>query len=183
MLKHFSLPIGILIILTAACSRKYNPANTPFAIYHSIPEENVRKLEKGITTPADVVKMFGDPGKNSISDKGERYVYGYLGDTLTVNFDSSKTVSSFLYRPEIFTPVSGNTDNNTKSIKESKVKDIEVYNTSKFTLEKWFGLPNKKETGTSRNRYTFYRRNGTLVVYTLANYEERVLSYSFEPKN
>ncbi|MBN8858399.1 MAG: hypothetical protein J0H29_08420 [Sphingobacteriales bacterium] len=183
MLKYFSLPIGILIILSAACSRKYNPANTPFAIYHPISEDNVRKLEKGITTPADVVKLFGDPAKNSISDKGERYVYGYLGDTLTVNFDSSKTVGSFLYRPEIFTPVSGNPDNITKRIKESRVKKIEVYNTSKFTLEKWFGPANKKETGTNRNRYTFDRRNGTLVVYTLANYEERVLSYSFEPKH
>ena len=124
MLKYFSLPIGILIILSAACSRKYNPANTPFAIYHAISENNVRKLEKGITTPGDVVKMFGDPAKNSISDKGERYVYGYLGDTLTVNFDSSKTVSSFLYRPEIFTPVSGNTDNSTKRLKESRIKKI-----------------------------------------------------------
>lgn len=184
MLKYFSLPIGILLFLSAACSRKYDPAKTPFAIYHPINEDNVRKLEKGITTPGDVVKFFGDPGKNSISDRGERYVYGYLGDTLTVNFDSSKTVSSFLYRPEIFAPVSGNTDNINKRFKESKIKKIEIYNTSKFTLEKWFGPANKKETGTARNRYTFNRRNGTLVAYTLANnYEERVLSYSFEPKN
>lgn len=183
MLKKIVLPMGILMILWVACSKKYNPSKTPFAIYHPIPEDSVRKLEKGVTTPAQVVKLFGNPAKNSISDKGERYVYGYLGDTLTVNFDGSNTVNSFLYRPEIFTPVSGNTDNTNKRISENKIKKIEIYNSSKFTLEKWFGPANKKETGTNRNRYTYKRRNGTLIVYTLANFEERVLSYHFEPKN
>lgn len=183
MLKKNLLPMGILMILWVACSKKYNPSKTPFAIYHPIPEDSVRKLEKGVTTPAQVVKLFGNPAKNSISDKGERYVYGYLGDTLTVNFDGSNTVNSFLYRPEIFTPVSGNTDNTNKRISENKIKKIEIYNSSKFTLEKWFGPANKKETGTNRNRYTYKRRNGTLIVYTLANFEERVLSYHFEPKD
>ncbi len=76
----------------------------------------VRKLEKGITTPGETIKLFGEPIKKNISDRGERYVYGYLGDTLNVTFDSSHTVSSFLYRPAIFEPVEGNTDYQNKKI-------------------------------------------------------------------
>lgn len=180
MTKHL-LPLA-LVLLFIGCSKKYNPANTPFAIYHPIQEGDVRKLEKGITTGPDVIKLFGDPAKNSISDRGERYTYGYLGDTLTVNIDSSQTVSSFLYRPAVFEPVSGNPDNTNRTIKESKVRKIEVYNSHRGQLEQWFRPANKKETNQLRNRYTFDRRNGTLVVYTLNNYEERVLSYSFLPK-
>lgn len=180
MTKHILLFISAVCFFS--CSKKYNPANTPFAIYHPIPEDNVRKLEKGITTGADVIKLFGDPVKNSISDRGDRYTYGYLGDTLFVNIDSSQTVSSFLYRPAVFEPISGNTDNMTKTIKESKVRKIQIYNSTRGQLEAWFRPANKKETNQLRNRYTFNRRNGTLVVYTLNNYDERVLSYSFLPK-
>lgn len=182
MYKHFLLSCAGMVLLLVSCSKKYNPSNTPFAIYHPIAEENVRKLEKAVTTPPDVVKFFGEPAKNSISEKGERYVYGYLGDTLTVNFDSSQTVSNFLYRPAIFSPVAGNTDNMTKHISESKVRRIEIYNTTRQKLEEWFRKANKKETGLNRNRYTFERSNGTLVAYVLANYEERVLSYTFTPR-
>jgi hypothetical protein len=177
-----SLLFFTLVIAFFSCSKKYNPANTPFAIYRAIAENDVRKLEKGITTTTDVTQIFGEPAKNSISDKGDKYVYGYLGDTLTIHFDSSKTISSFLYRPAIFEPVLGNTDNTNKVIKESRIKKIQIYNSYRILLEKWFGPANSKETNLSRNRYTFIRRNGTLIVYTLNNYDERVLSYSFEPK-
>ncbi|MCC6287310.1 MAG: hypothetical protein IT249_05445 [Chitinophagaceae bacterium] len=180
MAKHLLLFISVIAFFS--CSKKYNPASTPFAIYHPILESDVRKIEKGITTSDDVVKIFGEPVKNSISDRGDRYVYGYLGDTLTVNIDSSKTVSSFLYRPSIFEPVSGNPDNTNRSIKESKVRKIEIYNSSRSQLEAWFKPANKKETNQLRNRYTFDRRNGTLIVYTLNNYDDRVLSYTFQPK-
>lgn len=180
MVKHFCTIacIGLL----AACSAKYNPSKTPFAIYKPINEDNVRQLQKGVTKPADVVKLFGDPAKNSISDKGERYTYGYLGDTLLVNFDSSATIQSFLYRPAVFAPVSGNTDNIDRRIKASAVEKIKIYDDNIFSLEDRFRKANKKETSTNRNRYTFNRKNGDLVVYTLANYEERVLSFSFTAK-
>ena len=182
MCKNTLWFLSVVLCVLVSCSKRYNPSNTPFAIYHPIAEDDVRKLEKAITTPADVVKYFGAPIKNNISEKGERYVYGYLGDTLTVNFDSTQTVSNFLYRPAIFAPVSGNTDNMTKHISESKIKKIEIYNTSRSKLEDWFRKANKKETGINRNRYTFERSNGTLVAYVLANYEERVLSYTFTPR-
>ncbi|MFT4019848.1 MAG: hypothetical protein QM668_22985, partial [Agriterribacter sp.] len=104
------------------------------------------------------------------------------GDTLTINIDSSQTVNSFLFRPAIFEPVSGNPDNMNKRIKESKVRKIETYNTHRGQLDIWFRPANKKETNQQRNRYTYIRRNGTLIVYTLNNYEDRVLSYTFEPK-
>lgn len=96
MNKHLLVVCAVCGLLTA-CSTRYNPANTPFAIYHPIAEENVRKLEKGITTPDETIKLFGTPDKKNISDKGERYVYGYLGDTLTANFEGG-TIASFLYR-------------------------------------------------------------------------------------
>ena len=86
MKKHL-LTVFVLCGILAACSKRYNPANTPFAIYHPIAEENVRKLEKGITTPGETVRLFGEPAKKNISDRGERYVYGYLGDTLNITFD------------------------------------------------------------------------------------------------
>lgn len=180
-MRKYLAPL-FLILFFINCSKKFNPANTPFAIYHPILEENVRKIEKGITSASDVVRIFGEPAKNSISDRGERYTYGYLGDTLTVNIDSSQTVGGFLYRPAVFEPISGNADNMTRSIKESKVNKIETYNTHRGQLDAWFRPANKKETNQLRNRYTYNRRNGTLVVYTLNNYEERVLSYSFLPK-
>ncbi|HRP58436.1 hypothetical protein [Agriterribacter sp.] len=175
------LAVGVMCSLLTACSPRYNPANTPFAIYHPIAEDNVRKLEKGMTTPGETVKLFGEPTKKNISDRGERYVYGYLGDTLSVTFDSSHTVSSFLYRPAIFEPVEGNTDHQNKKINTARLKKIQIYNTTRFDLERWFRKANKKERNNDRFRYTFIRRNGTLVVYTLANYEERVLSYTFTP--
>ena len=180
MAKHLLFLISVIAFFS--CSKKYNPASTPFAIYHPIPEADVRKLEKGVTTASDVIKIFGQPAKNSISDRGDRYVYGYLGDTLTVNIDSSQTVNSFLFRPAVFEPVSGNPDNMNKSIKESKVRKIETYNTHRGQLDTWFKPANKKETNQQRNRYTYIRRNGTLTVYTLNNYEDRVLGYTFEPK-
>lgn len=182
MLKQiFITATVIVIIVLAGCSKRYNPANTPFAIYQPIPEDNVRKLEKGVTSPWDVVKLFGEPGKKNISDRGERYVYGYLGDTLFVNFDSTHTIESFLFRPTIFSPVTGNTDYTNRTLSKSRLRKIEIYNTTRGDLEKWFRKPNKKETSQNRNRYTFTRKNGTLVVYTLANYEERVLNYTFTP--
>ena len=180
MNKHLLAAVIICGLLTG-CSKRYNPANTPFAIYHPIAEENVRQLEKGITTPAETVKLFGEPTKKNISDRGERYIYGYLGDTLNVTFDSSQTVSSFLYRPAIFEPVEGNTDHQNKKINTGSLKKIQIYNTTRFDLERWFRKANKKERNNERFRYTFIRENGTLVAYTLANYEERVLSYTFIP--
>ncbi|MFT3748008.1 MAG: hypothetical protein QM768_06810 [Agriterribacter sp.] len=180
MAKHLLFFFAVIIFFS--CSKKYNPANTPFAIYHPILEDDVRKLEKGVTTSSDVIKIFGQPAKNSISDRGDRYVYGYLGDTLTVNIDSSQTISSFLFRPAVFEPVSGNPDNMNRNIKESKVRKIETYNTHRGQLDAWFRPANKKETNQQRNRYTYIRHNGTLIVYTLNNYEDRVLSYTFEPK-
>ncbi|MBX3253382.1 MAG: hypothetical protein KF862_04510 [Chitinophagaceae bacterium] len=171
-----------IVFLIAGCAPKYNPANTPFAVYHPIVEDNVRKLEKGITSPGETMKLFGEPTRKNISDQGERYVYGYLGDTLFVNFDSSHTVSSFLYRPAIWTPVTGNTDYMTRKISEGKVRKIKIYDHNIHDIENWFKKANKKETTESRNRYTFDRRNGVLVVYTFANYEERVLEYNFTPK-
>lgn len=180
MIKHLLAFIMAGLLLTG-CSKRYNPANTPFAIYHPISEENVRKLEKGITTPGETIKLFGEPTKKNISDRGERYVYGYLGDTLNVTFDSSQTVGSFLYRPAIFEPVEGNTDNQNKKLNARNLKKIQIYNTTRFDLERWFRKANKKERNNERFRYTFTRKNGTLVAYTLANYEERVLSYTFTP--
>ena len=179
MNKHLLVVCAVCGLLTA-CSTRYNPANTPFAIYHPIAEENVRKLEKGITTPDEMIKLFGTPAKKNISDKGERYVYGYLGDTLTANFEDG-TLASFLYRPAIFEPVEGNTDYNNKKINTGKLKKIEIYNTTRYDLESWFRKASKKERNSDRFRYTFIRKNGTLVVYTLANYEERVLNYTFTP--
>lgn len=175
--------IAVMTIMAAGagCSKRYNPANTPFAIYHPIAEDDVRKLEKGITTPEETIKIFGEPAKKSISDEGEGYLYGYLGDTLTVRFDNSQKVSSFFYRPAIFEPVEGNTDYNKKKINTGKLKKIQVYNTTRYDLERWFRKASKKEWTSDRFRYTFIRKNGTLVVYTLANYEERVLSYTFTP--
>ena len=175
------LAVCVICGLLTGCSTRYNPANTPFAIYHPIAEENVRKLEKGITTPGETVRLFGEPTKKNISDRGDRYVYGYLGDTLTVTFDSSQTVSSFLYRPAIFEPVEGNTDYWNKKINTGSLRKIQIYNTTRFDLERWFRKANKKERNNERFRYTFTRKNGTLVAYTLANYEERVLSYTFTP--
>lgn len=180
-MTKYLLPLALLLIFIG-CSKKYNPANTPFAIYHPIPEDSVRKLEKGVTTATGVVNLFGQPAKNSISHRGERYTYGYLGDTLVVDIDSTQTVGSFVYHPAVFEPVSGNANNTNRSIKESKVNKIKIYNTHRRELDKWFKPANKKETNQLRNRYTFNRRNGTLVVYTLNNYEERVLSYSYLPK-
>lgn len=181
MLKHLILGFCVLAF-AAGCSPRYNAAKTPFAIYKPISEDDVRKLEKGITPPADVIRLFGEPTKNSISDRGERYTYGYLGDTLTVNFDSSLTVNNFLYRPTVFAPVTGNADYTNRKISESAVQKIRIYEDNIGKLENKFRKANKKETSLNRNRYTFDRRNGTLVVYTLANYEERVLSYSFTKK-
>ena len=180
MNKHL-LTVCVICGLLTSCSKRYNPANTPFAIYHPIAEENVRKLEKGITTPGETVRLFGEPTKKNISDRGERYVYGYLGDTLNVAFDSSQTVSRFLYRPAIFEPVEGNTDHQNKKMNTASLRKIQIYNTTRFDLERWFRKANKKERNNERFRYTFTRRNGTLVAYTLANYEERVLSYIFTP--
>lgn len=182
MLARICVSAVVAVLLLAGCSPKYNPANTPFAVYHPIKEDNVKKMEKGITSPGETIKLFGEPTRKTISDQGERYVYGYLGDTLYVNFDSSNTVNSFLFRPTTWAPVTGNTDYMTRSISESKVRKIEIYNHNIHDLEKWFKKPNKKETSINRNRYTFDRRNGMLVVYTLANYEERVLEYQFTPK-
>lgn len=181
MNKHLLVACAACGVLLAGCSKRYSPDKTPFAIYHPISEESVRKLEKGITTLGETERLFGEPTKKNISDKGERYVYGYLGDTLTVSFDSSQTVGSFLYRPAIFEPVKGNTDYNRKNISTRKLKKIEVYNTTRYDLERWFKKPSKKEQNSDRIRYTFVRKNGTLVVYTLANYEERVLEYNFTP--
>ncbi len=180
MKKHL-LTVFVLCGIMAACSKRYNPANTPFAIYHPIAEENVRKLEKGITTQGETVRLFGEPAKKNISDRGERYIYGYLGDTLNITFDSSHTISSFLYRPAIFEPVEGNTDHQKKNLNTASLRKIQIYNTTRFDLERWFRKANKKERNNERFRYTFIRKNGTLVVYTLANYEERVLSYTFTP--
>lgn len=182
MLKHVVFIFSVAALAITGCSSRYNPAKTPFAIYKPINEQDVRKLEKGVTTPDEVIKLFGDPGKNSISDRGERFTYGYLGDTLIVNFDSSLTVNNFLYRPAVFAPVSGNTDNTKRNISESAVKKIRIYEDNIVSIETKFRQANKKETSTNRNRYTFDRKNGVLVVYTLANYEERVLSYSFTQK-
>ncbi len=180
MIKHIVFG-GIMILSIVGCSKRYNPSSTPFAIYHPIPEENVRKLEKGITTSAQTLQLFGEPVKKNISDNGERYVYGYLGDTLTVSFDNNLLVSSFLFRPAIFEPVEGNLEYNRKKLNTGKLKKIEIYNTTRFDLERWFRKATKKEQNADRFRYTFIRRNGTLVVYTLANYEERVLNYIFTP--
>ncbi|HRQ50379.1 MAG TPA: hypothetical protein PLR74_07585 [Agriterribacter sp.] len=179
MNKHILAACAMCGLLITGCAKRYNPAQTPFAIYQPIPEESVRKLEKGLTTPGETVRLFGEPAKKNISDRGERYIYGYLGDTLTVTFDSSQTVGSFLYRPAVFEPVEGNTDYNNKKINTGKLKKIQVYNTTRYDLERWFGKPSKKEQNGDRYRYTFIRKNGTLVAYTLANYEERVLSYTF----
>lgn len=179
MLKQWGCFAVVFLVLTG-CSKRYNPSNTPFAIYHPIAEEDVRKLEKGVTTPDETVKLFGTPAKKNISDKGERYVYGYLGDTLTVTFEGD-ALGSFLYRPSIFEPVEGNTEFNGKKINTGKLKKIQIYNTTRYDLERWFKKASKKEQNKERYRYTFIRRNGTLVVYTLANYEERVLSYTFSP--
>ncbi|MBX2924598.1 MAG: hypothetical protein KF746_20520 [Chitinophagaceae bacterium] len=182
MLTRIFLNVLFFILLIAACTPKYNPANTPFAVYHPIKEDDVRKLEKGITSPGETVKLFGEPTRKNISDQGEKYVYGYLGDTLYVNFDSSKTVSSFLFRPTNWEPLTGNTDYITRSISESKVLKIKIYDNNIHDLEKWFKKANKKETSINRNRYTFNRRNGILIAYTLANYEERILDFQFTPK-
>ncbi|MCO5237157.1 MAG: hypothetical protein M9933_12900 [Chitinophagaceae bacterium] len=180
MTKYLVPSMAILIALTG-CSKRYNPADTPFAIYHPIPEEKVHQLEEGVTTPAQTVQLFGEPAKKNISNNGERYVYGYLGDTLSVSFDNNRVLSSFLYRPAIFEPVEGNTDYNKKKLNKAKLKKIEIYNTTRFDLERWFRKASKKEQNADRFRYTFVRKNGTLVAYTLANYEERVLGYTFTP--
>ncbi len=171
---------AVIVVAAIGCSR-YNPAKTPFAIYKPISEEDVRKLEKDVTTRDETLKLFGSTPVNSISDRGERLIYGYLGDTLTVIFDHNNVVSSFLYRPDIFTPVDGSTEDNRKRIRTSRVNKIRIYDHNIFTIADWFGRYSKKETGTNRNRYTYIRKNGTLVVYTLADMEERVLSYSFTP--
>lgn len=170
------------IALFIGCTKKYYPENTPFAIYHPINEDDVRKLEKGSTTSKQVIQIFGEPDKNNISNLGEKYVYGYLGDTLTVTFDEGLVVNSFVYRPAAFTAVEGNPDNYRKKIRTKKVEKIQIYNTTRFDLVKWFGEPSKKEEGVNRIRYTFLRKNGTLVAYVLNNFEERVLGYTFTPK-
>lgn len=182
MLTRIPLYFLFFILLVAGCTPRYDPANTPFAVYHPIKEDDVRKLETGITSPGETVKLFGEPTRKNISHEGERYVYGYLGDTLYVNFDSSKTVNSFLFRPTIWTPVTGSTDYMSRKISESKVQKIRIYDHNIHDLEKWFKKASKKETSINRNRYTFDRRNGVLVAYTLANYEERILEYQFTPK-
>lgn len=179
MIKHLAYFVAIVAVATA-CSR-YNPAKTPFAIYKPISEEDVRKLEKGVTTRDKTLQIFGNTPANSISDRGERLTYGYLGDTLSVIFDHNNVVSSFLYRPDIFTPVDGSTDDNRKRLKTSRVDKIRIYDHNIFSIADRFGRYSQKETGTNRNRYTYTRRNGTLVVYTLADMEERVLAYSFTP--
>ncbi|MFT4019703.1 MAG: hypothetical protein QM668_22255 [Agriterribacter sp.] len=56
MAKHLLFLIAVIALFS--CSKKYNPANTPFTIYHPILEDDVRKLEKGITTPSDIIKIF-----------------------------------------------------------------------------------------------------------------------------
>ncbi len=179
MTKNLIACIAVVLV-TLGCSR-YNPSKTPFTIYKPISEDNVRKLEKGVTTRDETLKLFGGAPANSISDRGEKLVYGYLGDTLSVIFDQDNIVSSFLYRPDIFTPVDGSTDDERKRIKIGRVNKIRVYDHNIFTIADRFGRYSKKETGANRNRYTYIRRNGTLVVYTLADMEERVLSYSFTP--
>ncbi|MBX3241745.1 MAG: hypothetical protein KIT80_12230 [Chitinophagaceae bacterium] len=179
MIKYLFSSIGI-VMLFIGCS-KYNPAKTPFAIYHPISEDSVRKLEKGVTTRNETIRLFGGTPSNSISDRGEKLVYGYLGDTLVVYFDPNNVVGSFLYRPDIFNPVDGSTDDNKKKIRTSRVNKIRIYEHNIFRIADWFGKYSRKETGANRNRYTYIRRNGTLVVYTLADMEERVLSYSFTP--
>lgn len=181
-MKQTWFAIATVIVLLSGCSKRYNPANTPFAIYHPISEEDVRKLEKGSTTSKQVIQLFGEPDKNNISSFGERYVYGYLGDTLMVTFDESLVVNGFVYRPAAFTAVEGNPDNYQKKIKTKKVEKIQIYNTTRFDLVKWFGAPSKKEEGVNRTRYTFQRKNGTLVAYVLNNFEERVLGYTFTLK-
>ncbi len=170
-----------VLLVTIGCSSRYNPAKTPFAIYKPILEEDVRKLEKGVTTRDATMQLFGSTPANSISHMGERLIYGYLGDTLTVFFDQNNVVSSFLFRPDIFTPVDGSTDDNRKKINAGRVNKIRIYDHNIFTIADWFGRYSKKETGANRNRYTYIRRNGTLEVYTLADMEERVLSYNFSP--
>ncbi len=170
-------------LVVVGCSSRYNPAKTPFAIYKPIPEDSVRKLEKGVTTREETLQLFGGAPANSISDRGERLVYGYLGDTLLVNFDHNNVVSSFLYRPDIFTPVDGSSDDNRKKINVSRVNRIRIYEHNIFTMADWFGRYSQKEKGANRNRYTYIRKNGTLVVYTLADMEERVLAYSFTPES
>lgn len=179
MLKQGWVIVTVTILLTG-CSKRYNPSATPFAIYHPIPEESVRKLEKGVTTPEETIQLFGAPAKKNISDSGERYVYGYLGDTLRINFEKG-TLADFLYRPAMFLPVEGNAEFNRKKINTKKLKKIEIYNTTRYDLERWFKKASKKEKNEERFRYSFIRKNGTLVVYTLANYEERVLGYTFTP--
>ena len=62
MIKHLLAFIMAGLLLTG-CSKRYNPANTPFAIYHPISEENVRKLEKGITTPGETINLLESPLK------------------------------------------------------------------------------------------------------------------------
>lgn len=171
----------VAMVLIVGCSSRYNPAKTPFAIYKPISEENVRKLEKGVTTREETLKLFGQSPSNSISHLGERLVYGNLGDTLTVTFDQNNVVSGFFYKQDIFAPVDGSTDDNRKRIKTSRVNRIRIYDHNIFNIADWFGRYSKKETGANRNRYTYIRRNGTLVVYTLADMEERVLSYDFTP--
>ncbi|MBW7889824.1 MAG: hypothetical protein H3C48_02105 [Chitinophagaceae bacterium] len=171
----------VCTLMIIGCTKKYYPGNTPFSIYRPIAEDDVRKLEKGASTTETVIRLFGEPERNNISNLGERFVYGYLGDTLTVLFDNNSILSSFIYRPAFFEPVEGYTDNNRKKINTRKIEKIQVYNTTRYDLEKWFGKASKKEQNSNRIRYTFYRKNGTLVVYVLNNFEERVLNYHFTP--
>ncbi len=80
MLARVSIAVS-LILLIASCTPKYNPANTPFECIIPSKKMTCENSKKGITSPGETVKLFGEPTRKNISDQGERYVYGYLGDT------------------------------------------------------------------------------------------------------
>ncbi|HCG7220456.1 TPA: hypothetical protein NJ354_003686 [Vibrio parahaemolyticus] len=56
--------------------------------------EQVEKIEKKVTTKADLIRIFGEPSvKSVVSETGEKWVYSYTGGSASSQAFTMKTTS------------------------------------------------------------------------------------------
>jgi outer membrane protein assembly factor BamE (lipoprotein component of BamABCDE complex) len=84
MKKIFSL-LAMIIFLTG-CATATNTVGRP------IPQENVSRIKKGVTTQENILSWFGEPSSVTINEKGENiYSYTYITATATCNPSGCKS--------------------------------------------------------------------------------------------
>ncbi len=76
MKTAISLLVSCAFLLLSAC------ATSSYSVGKDFSSSNVSKIEKGKTTAADLIKLFGEPfSKTVISSTGEKWIYTYSAGT------------------------------------------------------------------------------------------------------